>query len=226
MRLELGKPVRSADRDVVGELADVIIDPIEKRVTHLVLKARHDDDGLQLVPIELAVAGDDAGPELSLRCGSDEVRRLPNVHDFAYLRLGEAPVSDPDWDVGITDVLAMPYYDSSFGAYAGQFNENVGVTYDRIPKGEVEIRRSSSVMSADDHYVGDVDGFLVDSDDHITHFVLERGHLWGRREVTIPINLVASVDSDAVKLGVSKDAIGELPEHKVHRWSLGRQTKS
>ena len=53
------------------------------------------------------------------------------------------------------------------------------MTYDRVPKGEVEIRRSSAVTSADGHDLGQVDGFLVDGEAHITHFILERGHLWG-----------------------------------------------
>ena len=48
------------------------------------------------------------------------------------------------------------------------------VMYDRIPKGDVEIRRASRVCSAEGHHVGDVDGFRVDRDEHITHVVLER----------------------------------------------------
>ena len=93
-------------------------------------------------------------------------------------------------------MLAEPYY--YYGTVGGlgyetgpsEYDPHVTVTYDRIPKGEVEIRRASEVASADGHQLGKVDGFLVDDDDAITHFVLERGHLWGRREVTIPINAV------------------------------------
>jgi sporulation protein YlmC with PRC-barrel domain len=215
MRLELGKPVRASDGEV-GELADVVIDPIEKRVTHLVVKPHNGDGGLHLVPIDLAVSAD-AGNEISLRCDAAEVRKLPNVHDFAYLRFGEAPVTDPEWDVGITDVLAMPYYDAGMGAYAGPLDENVGLAYDRVPKGEVEVRRASAVISADGHSLGEVDGFVVDADKHITHFVLERGHLWGRKEVTIPIGAVARVESDAVHVALSKDEVGALPAVRVGR---------
>jgi len=218
MRLELGKPVRSRDHEVVGELADVIIDPVEKRLTHLVVKP-HDGHGeSHLVPIELAVPNE-VGPEISLRCDAGEVRQLPNVEDFAYLRLGEPIVTDPDWDVGVTDVLALPYYDGGLGGYPTMLDENVSVLYDRVPKGDVEIRRSSNVVTADGEYVGDVDGFLVE-DEHITHFVLERGHLWGRREVTVPIGSVTRVESDTVTVGLSREEIGALPARRVHRWPL------
>jgi sporulation protein YlmC with PRC-barrel domain len=220
VRLALGTQVRSSDREVVGELADVIIDPVKKRVTHLVVKPHdHGPGESRLVSIELAEAGDH-GQEISLRCTAEEVRALPNVEDFAYLRLGEEAVSDPDWDVGVTDVLALPYFESVGVVDYAAYEQNVGVIYDRVPKGEVEIRRSSSVISAEGSYVGDVDGFLVDEDDQITHFVLERGHLWGRREVTVPISAVTKVESDTVTLGLSTDEIGALPAHRVHRWPL------
>jgi hypothetical protein len=73
-------------------------------------------------------------------------------------------------------------------------------------------------MSKDGKYVGDVDGFIVDEGDHITHFVLERGHLWGRREVTVPIGAVAKVESDTVTVDLTTEEIGKLPSHKIRRW--------
>ena len=94
----------------------------------------------------------------------------------------------------------MTYY-SSMGLTMepGGRESPIVMTYDRIPKGEVEIRRSSQVISADGHGLGTVEAFLVDGDD-ITHIVLERGHLWGRRDVTIPIGAVARVETDSVTL--------------------------
>jgi sporulation protein YlmC with PRC-barrel domain len=215
MRLELGTPVGCSD-GMFGELADVVIDPTSKRLTHLVVQPRH-QEGLaaRLVPVELTESGDEAA--ISLRCTIDDVNRLDTVQELAYLRLGGFPVDDPDWDVGVEDVLVLPYYEAGFGAYP-DYDPDAGVTYDRVPKGEVEIRRSSAVTSGDGHDLGRVDGFLVDDDGHITHFILERGHLWGRREVTIPIDAVAKVETDEVTVSLSKDEVGELPSLPVHRW--------
>ena len=86
-----------------------------------------------------------------------------------------------------------------------------------MPKGEVEVRRLSLVFSADGHSLGEVDGFVVDADQHITHLVLERGHLWGRKEVTIPIGAVAKIEPDAVHVALSKDEVGALPAVHVGR---------
>ena len=216
MRLELGRKVRGTDEEI-GELADLVVDPIRKRVTHLVVKPSHGYGETHLVPIEHARPGE--GPDIQLDCTASEVLEMPHVEEFAYLRLDESPARDPDWDVGVTRVLALPYYEGDgFGPVAGGFGQDVGVVYDRVPKGEVEVRRTSNVRSKDGHYVGDVDGFVVDEDDQITHFVLERGHLWGRREVTVPIGSVAKVESDTVTVDLTKDEIGELPSHKIRRW--------
>ena len=218
MRLELGRRVRCTD-DELGELTDLVVDPVKKRVTHLVVKSRHGVGEAHLVPIELAEAGE--GTEILLTCALADARALPNAEEFAYLRLGEMPKGDPDWDVGVTTPLALPYYESAgLDGFPVGYGQDAGMVYDRVPKGEVEVRRSSSVMTTDGHYVGDVDGFLVDEEDQITHFVLERGHLWGRREVTVPIGAVAKVESDTVTVNLSSDEIGALPAHKIHRWPL------
>jgi hypothetical protein len=48
--------------------------------------------------------------------------------------------------------------------------------------------------------------------------VLEHGHLWGKREVVIPIGAVARVGTDEVVLTLSKDEVGSLESHHVRRW--------
>ena len=224
MRLELGRPVNCTDGPF-GKLADVVIDPTTRHVTHLVVDPDGDHGKARLVPVELASSEDDETNAIAVRCSVEEADQLEPVEETAYIRLGESPELEPEWDLGVESVLAEPYY--YYGTVGGlgyetgpsDYDPHVSVTYDRIPKGEVEIRRASGVTSADGHQLGKVDGFLVDDDDAITHFVLERGHLWGRREVTIPINAVASVFTDAVTLTLTKDEVGELPSVHVHRWT-------
>ena len=202
-----------------GELADIVIDPLEKRVTHLVIQPQQDDRQRRLVPIQLAKGRDDEQREIELECTLDEAHRFESVNEVAYLRLGESPAEDPDWDVGVENVLAMPYYGSVDvgNPYPGEFESHATVYYDRVPKGEVEVRRASAVISADGHSLGEVDGFVVDADEHITHVVLEHGHLWGRKEVTIPIGAVARIESDEVHVTLTKDEVGALPAVHVGR---------
>jgi sporulation protein YlmC with PRC-barrel domain len=216
MRLELGTPVRCADAEF-GELADLVIDPLSKRITHLVVRSTHGNVApSRLIPIDLVDR--DAERDICLTCTAEEASKFDPVQDFAYVRLDEMPVDDPKWDVGIERALALPYYQTDDPSLAYPYDDHVGVTYDRVPKGEVEVRRLSVVSTSDEEAVGHVDGFLVDDGDHITHIVLARGHLWKKREVTIPMSAIDKVETDLVTLKLTKQELGELPAVKVRRF--------
>jgi sporulation protein YlmC with PRC-barrel domain len=224
MRLQLGKPVRCTD-GVELELSDVVIDPTTRRVTHLVVQPHDRHDLARIVPVSLAEpAHGHSDAALELACSSAELEKLERVQRAAYLRLGQFPVEDPDYDVGIEETYALPYYgsfapggiDSGLGPVA--YDENAPVIWDRIPKGEVEIRRGSAVSSSDGHHLGHIEGFLVDDDQHISDFVLEHGHLWGKREIVIPIGAVQQIESDGATLSITKDEVEKLQSRQIHRW--------
>ena len=95
-----------------GELADVVVDPVSRRVTHLVVQPHDHHDGARLVPVERASA---AGDDIALDCSVADIEALEPVHESAYLRVDEFPVADPDWEIGIQDVLALPVYQEMDG---------------------------------------------------------------------------------------------------------------
>ncbi len=68
-----------------------------------------------------------------------------------------------------------------------------------------------STVDAVDGEIGRVRGFLADSgDDRITHVLLQEGHLWGRKEIAIPISAVTGVQ-DGIRLNITKQQVEELP---------------
>jgi sporulation protein YlmC with PRC-barrel domain len=84
------------------------------------------------------------------------------------------------------------------------------IIYDRLPVGEVAVRRGDEVH-AKDGGIGRVQGLVMDPrDHHVSHFLLQEGHLWGRKEVAIPITDVESVD-DGIRLKLTKDEVQHLP---------------
>ena len=214
MKLELGCPVSCSDAPF-GELADVVVDPLSRRVTHLVVQPHGHPDRARLVPIARASA---SGKGIALDCTTADVEASEPVHESAYLRVGQRPVADPDWEVGVEDYLALPVYQELNGmGTVIDPDQHVVVNYDRIPRGEVELRRSSAVTSSDGHHLGHVEGFLV-GEGAMADIVLERGHLWGKREVVIPAAAIARVETDAVTLTLTKDEVGALQARHVHRW--------
>jgi sporulation protein YlmC with PRC-barrel domain len=209
MKLELGTSIRCAD-GATRELVDVVIDSSSSRVTHLVIRpAQHSEDA-RLVPISLASRAEDGESEISLNCGAADLERFDPVHKFEILRAGERPNEDPKWDVGVEDIVVAPNYaPTAFGDYGGSLDSDVTISYDRVPKGEIELRHASSVYSADGHHLGSVDAVVVDDGDRLTHLLLERGHLWWKREVALPAEAISKFESDMLTLGLTKRELGK-----------------
>jgi len=206
MRLVLGKRVRCAD-GASRELADVVIDATSNAVTHLVVQPHDEHDAARLVPIQLAKAGGDE-QELSLTVTSEMLKELEPVTGHAYLRPGDRVEQDSNWDVGVEDLQSVPQYaPTAFGEF-GDYSADAVVAYDRVPKGEIELRHASDVYSADSHHLGSVDGVVVDADDRITQLLLARGHLWWKRELAIPTAAISKFESDMVVLGIEKSELG------------------
>jgi sporulation protein YlmC with PRC-barrel domain len=84
------------------------------------------------------------------------------------------------------------------------------VTYDTIPLGEVAVRRGEHVHATDGD-IGQVEGLVIDPrNHHVTHVLLQEGHLWGRKEVAIPISAVTGVE-DGIRLNITKHQVKDLP---------------
>lgn len=209
MHLPLEAHVRTADGRT-GVLADVVLDPVRRIVTHVVVRAGEPDPTAKLVPLQLVTGGASPGETVGLSCTAKELEQLESIQGYAYLPVDERPAADAEWDVGVEDVVMMPSYQGAdLGVYTAEIDPNVGVTYDRVPKGEAEIRRSSIVASSDGHELGAVRAFVLDGA-AITHVVVERGHLWWKRSVPVPIASVATLATNTIGLGLTKAEFGKL----------------
>lgn len=215
MRLDLDSRVVCADGEF-GEFADVVIDPSTPRVTHLVVQHYGRHDSAWLMPINRAQAREaERDPTIVLDCSVAEVSAQKTLERSAYLPLGQRPEDDPDSDVGIERAFELPpnyslgvnALDSGVGPMDS--DPHVTVLYDRIPKGTVEIRRVSEVTSSDGHHLGHVVGLVIDERAQIALLVLEHGHLWAKRQISVPIGSIDRIESDEVVLTLSHDeAVG------------------
>ncbi len=200
-----------------GRLARVVIDPVAGRVTHLVVEPRHGQDAKRLVPIELVDAAG-SEPDIHLNCSAGEFAALDPAEVTEFLAGG-------GYAFGYQSEQAMmwPHYGLGVGS-AGMGAAGMGgpapgadlvggprtTTYDRIPRGEVQVRRGDRVEATDGE-IGRVRGLIIDPLDHtVTHVLLGEGHLWGRKTVAIPIRTVTYVGG-GVRVELSKQELGDLP---------------
>ena len=73
-------------------------------------------------------------------------------------------------------------------------------------------------VEATDGLVGKVDEFVVDPENsHITHLVMREGHLWGKKDVIIPISALGETRGNTVFLSLDKQQVEALPAFPLHR---------
>ena len=173
-----------------GEVSRVIIDPAAGTVSHLVIEPGHRREAGRLVPLELV---DTTAGEIRLRCTLAQFDRLEHA-------------AERDMVEGLANVggglIGMEY--GTDLAHRGTVVENV------VPVGETEVGPGEHVHALDGE-IGRVQGFLVNPDDHqVTHVLLQEGHLWGRKEVAIPISAVTQVDG-GIRLNITKKQVEDLP---------------
>jgi len=192
---------------VCGEVSRVVVDPIARMVTHLIIEPKHRRGLGRLVPLDLV---DATTAEVQLRCTLETFEKLDIAEETQFL-----PGSIGYANYAPEQSLCWPYYGLGAGMAGidvgfGMGNVSEPVTFDKIPLGEVAVRRGEHVHATDAD-IGQVQGLVIDATDrHVTHVLLQAGHLWGRKEVAIPIGAVTGVD-DGIRLNITKQDVQDLP---------------
>jgi sporulation protein YlmC with PRC-barrel domain len=178
-----------------GKLTKVVVDPVERAVTHLVVEPHHGHEPPRLVPVDLV---DTMAGELRLRCTVAEFGVLNPAEQSQFI---QGAISYPQY--GPEQAVFWPYY-------GNRGSRGDVVTTDAIPEGELEVRRHEHVHATDGE-IGKVEGLVIDSASHrVTHVLLQEGHLWGHKEVAIPISAVTGAE-DGIQVSMTKAQVADLP---------------
>ena len=193
-----------------GKLTRVVIDPVKRTLTHLVVEPRHGGMG-HLVPLKLV---DHSSPDqIDLACTQQEFDALNASQETDYF-----PMDNPygsyyggyarGYGYGYDDARFWPYY--GYGGYGYGYGRGPQqANYESIPAGEVTVRRGDPVHATNGD-IGKVAGLVIGTPaGQVTHVLLQEGHFWGKKDVAIPIRSITRV-SDVVQVALTKHEIGEL----------------
>jgi sporulation protein YlmC with PRC-barrel domain len=200
----IGADVSCTDGDC-GTVTRVVVDPVARTVTHLVVEPKHRIGLGRLVPLDLV---DATAGEIRLHCTLAEFEKLDSAEETEFV-----PGTYGYAAYGPEQIISWPYYGLGGVGVSGDALGGISqtATYDTVPLGEVEVRRGEHVHATDGS-VGRVQGLVIDPrNHHVTHVLLQAGHLWGSREVAIPIGSVSGVDAEGIKLSVTKQQVQDLP---------------
>jgi sporulation protein YlmC with PRC-barrel domain len=194
----------SCSNGAVGRVSRVIVDPLAQKVTHLVVEPEHRRDLGRLVPLDLV---DGTAGEIRLHCTKAEFEQLEHALETRFV---PATSGYAGYGYSADEVSYWPHHGLGGGRGAGTGTPAQMVSTDTVPLGEVEVCPGDRVHATDGH-IGRVQGLVIDrSSGHVTHVLLQEGHLWGRKEVAIPISAVAST-SGGIQLTIAKQEVQDLP---------------
>ena len=193
-----------------GKSLAVIVDRETRRVTHFAVE----DKSLAHAPYQRLVPLDQVAETtaalIRLRCTRDDVDRMVSfIHtryvfkaheDYSLYEGGEGPGGPGMWGTP-----------STVGEMATKVEEEA------VPAGELAIHYGIAVK-AQGHKVGQVDELVVDPDSgEVTHLLMREGHLWGKKDVAVPVSAIGAVDVDEVVLTIGKKELEALPTMPAKR---------
>lgn len=207
MEIPLQAQVECTD-GVCGLSVYVLINPLIDEVTSLVVRETSSNTEY-IVPVDVVSAT--IADTIQLRCSKTELEKMApfvqtefvqeKVLDYAGYRGGI---------YGLGSYFYMPYVTS-------EIRTPVSAEHQQIPPGELAVHRGTRV-EATDGYVGKVDEFVVNPENgHITYLVMREGHLWGQKDVIIPISAMDDNGDDTLFLNINKHQIESLPTFPVRR---------
>jgi len=189
--------------ELCGHTQAVIIDPANEVVTHVVVKENKAPHVQRLIPIDKIDAS--LANALDLKCDGESLAAFPPFVEVDYVQVN-VPHYMQAYDMYYMETVVVPE------------KKMAAMNHYHIPRNELVIDRGTSVYSADGYIVGKVDEFLVDQDGgQVTHLVLREGHLWGQKDVIIPVSDIDKVKESRVRLKLRRDKIGKLPAVPVNR---------
>jgi sporulation protein YlmC with PRC-barrel domain len=187
---------------VCGRITHIVLDPITDKVTDVVVKDHEIPPVERLIPVELIA--ESSSDEVRLSIPKEKVNSYPPFIYDDFIKI-QTPVEFSEMPTNMMWPYVLPQ------------EKVIIIESESIPSDELAIRRNAHVEATDGR-VGKVDEFMIDPDTgYITHLVLREGHLWGQKDISIPVSAIKDIGKETVQLTLDKKSIEKLPVIPIHR---------
>jgi sporulation protein YlmC with PRC-barrel domain len=207
--IRLGANVYCSDGPC-GKVINVVVTRATRKVSHIVVEDQNlPEQSTREVPINKIA--DATAQLITLSCTNKELAEMP---PFFVTRYREDV--DPAKVTSAASNVCFPYSFASFGTmqdYAMLVNETGYDTVDveNITDAETSVNTGMEIRASDGK-IGKLDELVLNPENgEITHILMREGHLWGKKEIVIPLSAVASAREGFIRLKINKKQVGELP---------------
>ena len=191
-----------------GHSSAIVLNPETKQVTHFAVRTKGFFYDEYMVAIELIA---ESTPErISLSCTRAELAQCPPFERTVFIGVDGKELGDSDMDIALAQSAAYV----PGGEYPGQTYMPT-LQEEQLPSGELSIHPGADVEATDGR-VGQVQEFVIDAESgRVTHLVLREGHLWGKKDISIPLDQIDRIEEDVIYLKLEKAAVERLPSARA-----------
>lgn len=195
-----------------GRSTALVLNPVTREITHFVVATEGLLHSEYLVPIDQIEKSE---PDcIQLWCSHRVLASMEPFHKVKFISLDK--IDNPGKDAPADLPVARPAWIWPYLTAEGKYGTYANVEH--IPHGELAVHRGAKVEATDGR-IGQVDELLVNpKNSHITHLILREGHLWGQKDIIVPIAAIDRIEANHVYLKLDKAAVAALPAIPVKRW--------
>jgi len=187
-----------------GFAQGVIFDPENDVVTHVVVRESKNSHTERLVPIDMIDAS--LADNIHLKLSTNMLQNLPSLFDVEYIQ-----TTVPHF-IEISD---MTYMEPVIVPERKFIEERIY----HIPRNELPVNHGTRVYSADGYAIGTVDEFFIDQNGgHVSYLILREGHIFGQKDVFIPVTEIETIMESDIHLKLDKENIEQLPAIPVRHF--------
>jgi len=190
-----------------GKSTAVIVGPVTHKVTHIAVSDQSILSGEErLVPIDRVIKT--TRDAIHLDCTTEDIL---SMEPFTRTHFLETAYGEEGY--AYSAPYLMTYPDMTMSPELSY----ITVKDHLVPEGQVAIHRGM-VVQALDGPIGQVGELLIDStSEQVSHFLLMKGHGWGKKEVAIQVSKIDHGEEETIYLNIDKAQIDQLPSLPVKR---------
>jgi sporulation protein YlmC with PRC-barrel domain len=210
MRFRRDTPVLTLDGQEAGTIDRVVLEPVTREVTHIVLRKGFLAEG-KLVPVDLiGVATDE---HVSIRAMKDDLHALPPFEQARFVEATEPGDGDRQGSLESPVAGLFPYLGPlpPMGPMGSPEPALPQTSERNIPEGTVPLKTGARVIASDGKKVGLVEEVLTDPhQDRATDLVVAGGSLLHKTKWRVPMDWVTEVREGEVHLAVGVRSLQEV----------------
>lgn len=220
VQFNTGANVFTADGDHVGDITRVVMNPVSKEITHIVVEKGFLFTEDKVVPVDHVAAATRDGVTLRPIAGDDELDAFPAYEETHFVpteRVDTLP-AEPAYSAHTMYWYPPVGYSSMYGVNSAfpnyPLSNFVQAEARNIPEGTVALQEGASIIDQNGEHVGDLERVYTDSTSgRATHLLISDGFLLKEHRL-VPANWINYVMEDKVHLSVDAEFVNELPEHE------------